>query len=203
MTTTALFTQMLTDVYAITNRPDRPVETAVAVKNATLKAHTMDYFTRDIYELTFFFASSEYTHDLDYKGLVPRFRNLKYLYRTDTSQTPAVNVGDPLTIITPENKLDSYGQNKTNVVYLAGDVLQIKTECQWQYFTMGCYRYPNLTEATYDSWIAQEISQAITAEAARAVFKFIGKDEEAQSMKELIADAYALVTRTAVEAHGS
>jgi hypothetical protein len=35
---------ILTDVYELTGRPDLVAETTLAVKNATLKAHHLDFF---------------------------------------------------------------------------------------------------------------------------------------------------------------
>ena len=46
----ASLNSLMTDVMTITNRADLIAETKLAVKQATLKMHQVDYFPKDIFE---------------------------------------------------------------------------------------------------------------------------------------------------------
>ena len=50
-----VFSDLLSDVYAVTNRPDLVADTKLAVRTATLKAHRSDFYPKDLFEtgLTF------------------------------------------------------------------------------------------------------------------------------------------------------
>lgn len=197
----ALLTSLVNDVYLLTNRPDLVGETLLAVKTATLKAHQLDYFYKDIYETGIQFDDSLAQQSLDYKTIIPRWRALKYVREYDYTSAPGYP-GNFLEIITPESVLDSYSINKENVGYIAGQTLQIRTRAAGQYFLVGCYLYPDIGTETYDSWIAQEQPAAIIYEAAATVFKTIGYDEQFSAYQGMVATQYAELKITNITAVG-
>ena len=193
------FTELLEEVYTLTNRPDRIAETKLAVKQATLKAHQIDYFYKDISETAIQFTSAEYLQQLEYRSAVPRWRAVKYLRKYDaTESTP----GDQLELITPDEIFDSYRVQKEDVFYVAGEYLQIKSRTEEQYYLLGCYVNPNITEAAYDSWIASDHPYAIILPAAALVFKTIGYDEEAATYNQLASAEYELLKISNILANG-
>lgn len=182
------FSELCSEVYTITGRPDRVAETESAVRAATLKAHQSDYYWKDLYETGIAFDSSAYYQSLDYRALLPRYRALKYLRKYDYVGGVA---GKFLTVLTPEQILDRYATEKDDVVYAAGAYLQFKLSTQEQYFLLGCYLNPDVTKATYTSWIAIDHPWCIIYDASSTVFKAIGKDEEAATYKQLVAEQFA------------
>lgn len=180
----ATFTELLADVYTLTNRPDLVAETTLAVKAATLKMHQRDFFPKDLFETGISFSTSEYQQQLDYRSILPRYRALKYIRKTDVTAVP----GDFLSVILPEQTLDSYKVTKDNVVYLAGAVLQIRSSTLLQYIILGCYNNPSVDPTAYSSWIALDHPYAIVFEAARVVFKSIGFMEESSQMDRLVQE---------------
>ena len=168
-------TELQAEVYTLTNRPDLVTETLAAVRSATLKLHQIDYFYKDLYETGVSFSTAAYQQQLEYRTLLPRWRSLKYLRKTDVSGSDTLGFFE---IIVPENVLDDYNLNRDNVAYVAGAVVQMRSSTQFQYIILGCYLQPDITVATYTSWIALDHPYAIVWEAAATVFKMIGDTEQ-------------------------
>lgn len=167
---TADFNALVADVYSLTGRPDLVAETAIAVKSATLKAHQYDFYDRDIVETGIQFNAAAILQSLEYKELLPRWRALKYLRKYEPiGDTP----GDFFEIIPVEKVLDSYKVTRENVAYLAGLVIQIRSSEELQYCLLGAYVNPDITVATFSSWIAQDHPYAIVYEAAATIFDII------------------------------
>jgi hypothetical protein len=193
------FSDLVTEVYTLTGRPDRVAETESAVKSATLKAHQSDYYYKDLFESGIVFAVSDYVQNLDYRSLLSRWRSLKYLRKYDTSSgTP----GKELDIIVPENIFDQYKIQKQDICYVAGAYVQINSSTQEQYYLLGCYLNPDITKATYTSWVALDHPYAIIFDAAATVFKAIGKDEEASAYRNLVAEQIAMIKGSNIVGNG-
>lgn len=192
-------TELINEVYTITGRPDRVGETLSAVKSATLKAHQCDYFYKDIFETGVAFTSAAYVQQLDYRSVIPLWRANKYLRIYDNSSgTPGVF----LNLIQPELVLDRYTVEKTNIYYVAGAYINIKMDSLQQYFLYGCYVNPDITATGYNSWIAKDHPYAIVLDAAATVFKAIGKDDEAATYRELVAEQIAMLRGSNIVAQG-
>lgn len=194
-------TELLADVYTLTNRPDLVGESTLAIRIATLKAHASDYFYKDLFETGVQFGFSVTQQMLEYKTLVPRWRALKYL-RTFDYSTPPGTPGKFLEILTPESVTDSYSINKENVCYVAGLEINIRTCPAFQYFLLGCYVYPDVTPIGYSSWVADEMPMCIIFEAAAIVFQAIGFQEKAAYYRVMVTDLYAELKSTNVLAEG-
>lgn len=186
------YSDLVADVITITNRPDLTDLTKLAVRHATLKAHKLDFFPKDIYETGIQWQTPAYIQSLEYRNLVPRWRALKYLRKYDFTTSPG-KAGDIFQLITPELILDDYNLQKDNVCYLAGESLEIRSNTKDANMLLGCYRHPDTTEANYDSWVALDQPSAIVYEAARSVFKQIGYDEQASEMQSEVTDQYSLL----------
>ena len=191
--------ELISEVYTITGRPDRVAETASAIKSATLKAHQSDFFYKDIFETGVAFDSSAYVQQLDYRTLLPLWRAVKYLRKYDnTAATP----GNFLNLIVPELVLDRYMVEKTNIYYIAGAYLNIRSETEEQYYLLGCYLNPDITTVGYNSWIALDHPYAIVYDAAATVFKAIGKDEEASAYRGLVGEQLQMLKMSNIVASG-
>jgi len=194
-------TELINNVYTITNRPDRVDETLQAVLSATLKAHQSDYYWKDLFETGVAFTTADYIQQLDYRALLPQWRSLKYLRKFDPStNTP----GKLLTIVEPLNVFDDYSLQKTDIAYAAGQYINIKSCTQQQYYLLGCYLNPNVTQSGYSSWVALDHPWAIIYEAASQVFMAIGKDEEyARYQQTIIPQQIAMLKTSNIQATGS
>lgn len=191
--------ELQTEVYAITNRPDLADRTLSAIRAATLKLHQMDFFSKDLFETGLAFSAASYLQQLEYRTLIPRFRALKYIRKSDVNGADNLPFLD---IITPEQVLDSYGVNRTDVCYQAGETLQIKSSTELQYIFLGCYLNPVITVSGFSSWIALDHPFAIIYAAAAQIFKSVGKDEEFQAYTLLEREQRQLVLTSNIQTVG-
>jgi len=192
-------TELQNEVYAITNRPDMATQTLSAVRAATLTLHQSDYYFKDLFETGVQFPTEDYIQQWEYISLLPRFRSLKYLRKTDVAGT---DTGNFFTILPPELLIDSYGNNLTDVVYMAGSVIQLRSSTPFKYAILGCYQHPNITVAGYDSWIAREHPYAIIYAAAARIFKQVGKDTEYNVWTRMAMEAASQLTLSNLQAQG-
>jgi hypothetical protein len=185
-------TELRAEVVTLTSRPDLDVtgQILLAVRNATLKMHQVDYFPKDIYEVTLAFTTSTFLQQFDLPTNIPRWRALKYLRKYDiTTGTP----GKFFEPIVPENVLDDYSVQRDDVVYLGGDTLQIRSSTAFQHALLGAYLNPDITVSGYTSWIARDYPYVIVNEAAAIILKISGKDEEARLLREMNNENIALL----------
>lgn len=181
------FSELADEIYTITNRPDREAETKSAIKSATLKAHRLSYFSKDIYETGIEFPESDFRQSFDYISFISNFRAFKYVRLADSETDDS---GRFIDIITPEEILDAYGRNRNDIAYVAGRVLEIRAATSFKYALLGCYVLPIVREEAYVSWVAELHPYAIIHEAAGKVFVSLGQMEEANAQKELAAAEY-------------
>ena len=183
----ATLSSLTADLQTIVKRADLTADCALHLKNALLKAHTSDYYLKDLYETNFQFGVAAVNYQLDYKTLIPRWRTIKYLETVDATTLDTIR---ELTPIPLEKHLDGYGYIRDYVFYLAGSNMQIRVSDKAQTFGVGVYLYPDTTLVS-PSWIADEFPFAILYEAARTLFKSTGFDEQSASMEKLTQEAYA------------
>lgn len=193
---------LMSDVYLLTNRPDLIGETTLAVQSATLKAHTSDDYIYDFQENSIAFDTAEYFQSLDVKSIFPLWRKGRYLRIYDN--TPYTGgPGAVLRYIEPEKVVDEFGANRTNIWYQAGATLQIRTEASSQYFLIGYYKNPDITENGFNSWIADNYKPAIIYEAAAIIFKTIGYDEQVVTYRGMVAEQMQLLKQSSITGVGS
>jgi hypothetical protein len=188
-------TELITAVYGETRREDLVAQTENAVRAATLKAHSSDFYSKDIHETGIEFDTAGYIQSWDYVGLITNWRSLKYFKRvTDSTDTE----GKFLDIITPEETLDSYGLARKDVAYVAGRVLEIRSSVEFSQALIGAYVYPVVTAIGYSSWVAEQFPYAIVHEAARRIFLSTGLKSEADGQRELVAEEFRLLKLSAL-----
>lgn len=194
----ATFTELCNDVITITGRDDLVADTQLAVRAATLKLHQSDFYARDLLETGIQFPSMAYYQSFDPKLIYPTFRALKYIRRYDNSGSGAA--AEFFTVLTPTDILDSYGLERTGIAYMAGTLLNIRSEVQFQYALMGAYLNPDIVN--YSSWVAIDHPFAIVYEAARLVFKQIGYDEQSAAFERLAMEQLSLLKMANVQTVG-
>lgn len=193
------FASLVADVISLTNRPVLVNETKLAVQAATLKAHQMDDWIKDLREYSIQFSSSDFYQSLDYKQLLPLWRKPRYVRKYDIT---GAAVGKFLTYLEPEQVIDGYGADRADIFYVAGDSLQIKSSTSLQYALLACYVNPDITEAGYNSWIADDHKFAIVYEAVAIIFKTIGYDEQVPVYREMVKEQMQMLKQHAVTGLG-
>lgn len=191
--------ELIAEVYILTNRPDLVSQTLSAVRAATLKIHQSDYYYKDLFESGIAFASPAYLQQIEYRTLIPKYRALKYIRKTDVTGTEQGNFYE---VVVPESVLDQYHLNRENVCYVAGSVIQIRSKDLLQYILFGCYVNPIITEANYTSWVAQDHPYAIIFEAAASVFKMIGDTDQFAAYTQLSMQQMAEVRMSNIQSNG-
>jgi hypothetical protein len=194
---TVSLSSLASDVYLLTNRPDLIGETALAVKAATLKAHQSDDYIYDFQENSIQFDTADYFQSLDVKSIFPLWRKAKYLRIYDQS-TYGNAPGRLLRYIEPEKVVDEFGANRTDIWYQAGSNLQIRTGNSAQYFLIGYYKNPDVTEGGYSSWIADTNPYVIIYEAVAIIFKTIGLDDQAGAYRGMVTEQLQLLKQNAI-----
>lgn len=192
----ATFAELVSDVYTLTNRPYLVEETKLAVKMATLKAHQSDYYPKDLFEVGLAWPDPAFIQSIEYRTLIPRWRAFKYLRKYAGS-----SLGEFFKLLTPEETLDGYGINRENICYLAGEMLEIRSNTQDTNMIIGCYLNPITTEQGFTSWIALDHPYAIVFEAARIIFRQVGAVDEANNMRTEVAEQY-MILKQEVSAYG-
>lgn len=194
------FASIVADVYALTNRDDMVTETNLAVRSATLKAHHSDDYIFDLNEYSIAFSTEEYYQTLDFKALIPLWRKPRYIRKYDNSGTGAPGVF--FEYIVPEKVVDEFKADRTDIFYVAGANIQIRSSTSFQYALLGVYLNPDVTELGFSSWVANDYPNAIIFEAASIIFKAIGYDEQYVAYRDLAADARMELTKHAITGLG-
>src|SRR6185295_20149240 len=73
------FSEIVADVYTITNRQDLVAETALAVRQSTLAVHRSDYYPKDVQELAVPFVTPVASFQIDIPSVFPNWRNFSYI----------------------------------------------------------------------------------------------------------------------------
>lgn len=184
------FDEIVSEVIRITKRPDLLTSIQANVRAATLKAHHSDFYYKDLYEVPVQFTNLFHLQSFLPTEVAPQFRKAKYI-RLWVGDNYG-DVGKFLTPIQIENSIDGYGYIKTDVYYMAGQLLQIRGSCALNKVLFGCYQHPVIAPDTaYKSWIAEEMPYAIVYEAARVTFKSYSFTEQANEMSALVNEQFA------------
>ena len=193
------FASLVTDVITLTNRPDLVNETNLAVKSAVIKAHQSDDYVKDLQDVSVQFTSADYFQTLDYKSVIPLWRKIRYARKYDAAGGAP---GNFLKYIEPEKVTDEYGASRTDIFYVAGLNLQIRSKDPLQYLLLGVYLNPVTTAVGFNSWIADDHPFAIIYEAAATIFKTIGYDEQVPIYRQMVTEQYQLLRQHAISGQG-
>lgn len=189
--------ELIAEVYTITGRPDLVAETASAIRKATLKMHSLDFFYRDLQETVVGFSTAAYKQQYDLGVNLPDYRAIKYI-----RQWNATHVGSErfLERVEPDVLLDSYGAEGKDIWYVAGTMLNMKCYALLTNVVIGYYRHPNITTNLFSSWIAIEQPFAIIEEAAVNIFQMIGHSEMKATYERMSAGNMQLLRQNYLDA---
>lgn len=193
------FEEMKDEVISITRRPDLEAKVEAAIKAATLKAHQSDYFFNDLVEVAVEFDAARFIQNFRPKDILPRYRHAKYIRFWEGGAESSARATVFLDHIQIEEAIDTYGYDKLNVFYFAGELLQIRTRCPVEHVLFGAYQHPIIVEETYNSWIAEEYPYAIVYEAARSIFLATAFQEQSAQMRALVQEEYGILKLSNVD----
>lgn len=188
---TALWTGLVNDVYTLTNRPGLVAETILALKQATLRAHLIDLFPRDLVVSTYIDPSAESQTSLTVAvTAIPlaRFRTVNMIKVLDVDSValdaPTVELVELNDIFEPGYP----GLKRPSIAWLAGSNINV-------YCTFGLYgievqwfQSPVLDPDNYVSWIAEMFPDVIVWAAARTVWNRSGNEAKAKEASALLGD---------------
>lgn len=173
--------ELIAEVYTKTKRPDLVDRTKQAVKKVTLECHQLDFFSKDIFESGMVFVTSTYLQQIDL-AIIPRYRAIKYLRKCDSAGVPVIGTSGKFKIISPDQVFDRYGIDQTDVAYVAGQVVNLKSSTEFQYLLTGWYQNPDISDSGYSSWIAVAHPYLIINKAVQSLYVDMGKNTEAQAI---------------------
>lgn len=180
----SIYTDILADVVAFTNRPELTAETDVAIRQAIRTAHSAGSFWRDLVSLPITgLATDEAIQTIDLSSVAPRFKQLAYVGPTDSNLYYA-----PVDI---KDQWDEYKQFKTDVCYGLGTNLILRPAAAAEDVTLVYWSFPVTSPiADTDSWIAEKFPDLISCWAAATILQMIGENEIKTRVEALAKLAY-------------
>lgn len=183
-----LFTDILNDVYTITNRSDLVAESKLAVKQATIDAHRSEFYPKDLVDgLQIAITPASAIWQLSIPANFARWRAFAYLrpYSVVSGTLSKIIIGRNQ-FLSPDAILDEYLEEKLNVAYVAGTNLNMRLEGAYDGMLCAYYSNPIIDETTYDSWVATDHPGVIQIDAGRRVLAMIGYEEAAARLTQLM-----------------
>lgn len=189
----ATYLAIIQDVYALTARPDLAAETALAIRKATMKSHMAETWKNDISNVIITLpvldntveVSWRYSLDLTSSVNFPLYRKLSSI---DEYNNPLTGYEIHFKELDNDRILDEYFLEDINYYYQAGQQVNLRANKWLVQLSVDYYKYPDITPATYTSWISDQFRDMIVCEAAASVFRTIGKDSEATSYGNMFAE---------------
>lgn len=201
------FDEMVQQVIIDTNRPDMTYTTAggsgeipQAVQFATHLMHTKQgrYFPQDFRESEITFDTPAYFQTLDVSTAFTLFRGLNYIRKLGTGDLMQSNPLLPplpgyyratsreavfLRIVDAVQFFDEiYGLENQDICWRAGDTVNLKSSTNMSKVKVGWFTFPDISIATYNSWIARDYPFAIIYAAESKIFTSIGQQDNSRKM---------------------
>lgn len=179
-------TDLVNDIIAVTNRPDLETRIILAVQKVTLKEHAAIKYARDliISPAITLVSSSDFRYQID-RTVVPlvRLRAIKTI-REVTSSQPSLQTFSgfynqlEFKEAALDNIFDEYNTEKRDYFYRQGNFINLVATRDISQVQVSYYQSPDVSIATYQSWIANEYSYLIYDAAAAEIFGSIGNNQE-------------------------
>lgn len=177
------FVELRDLVYGLTKRPELAGLTALAIRQATLRAHQVDFFQRDARNAVLTYtppvASELFVTIPNIYSLAARLRTPDFLQGQDV-----------LTLLPHENLeyvnsykefWDEYNELRCSRFTLQGEDLLVRFAGATGRAVLYYYVNPVVTDAGYSSWIADEYPEEVAQWAAAIVWNRSGFQEIAQT----------------------
>lgn len=190
------FAQLCADVITKTGRPELIAETQLAVRTATKFLHLRELYLRDSQEDLFTFTNPDFIFQFD-TAQFERYRKIRYIKKYDLVQQATKETdADKISECGADNLFDRYNNRKTNIFYVAGNSLNLRSSTQESAFIISWYKYPTVDPNNYNSWIAELYDPAIIDYATAEVFEAIGRQDDANRLKQMVLQVHVPVIQT-------
>lgn len=189
-------TELVSEVSSLTRRPDQELNAVSYIRAATLAAHSLDDFSRDLV-----IATIANPAPLEYKISIPHpafWKKWKQLNVADSAGTTGVELVET----SISTLVDSYGYRKTNCYYIAGTATtaflgELSPQLQYSY-----YAYPNVSTTGYASWVATNHPYYLIYSAAARVFALLGRRDMAQQYERDAFNAASAIVKDNITEQG-
>jgi hypothetical protein len=194
------FAEMEALVVGQTRRPEVPAITQAAIRTATLRAHHVDFFKRDlaIGSLSYVPSSGSIYYDLPaISATLPRLRALQLVQSLEPVYLQPTEELDYREL---QDLYDSDNNLRQSMYTLVGDTLRIYPQSVTGLLSTYYYQNPITSEVGYNSWIANDYPDELAMWAAAIVFARTGFAEMAndfqkthiQPFKEMLLSSHLL-----------
>lgn len=180
--------KILSEVFAITARPDRVDESMISIRKALQIAHSKDDFPLDLTEVRLQADTAANEVQATLENSVRRISHIVPQYlQVDGSFVR----GDALNYVEP--RMFHSGQLQhldKDFYYTAGRALNIKIRNPTRYFQIGYWKFPALDDASIDAdWIVNFYSQVIVYGAVSMVYRALGNAQDANAYWTMFLNA--------------
>ena len=180
----ATYLAICNNIYDLTKRPDLLAETALAVRKATMKFHLADMWKNDLATAIITLpvlspigdVSFRYSLDLTQTSDYPLMRKVSEIVEYNTVPT---GYETHFKELDADRIMDHYMLEEINYWYQVGRQVSLRCNKLLTQLKVIYYRYPDVTTAVFNSWVAEQFPDFIVCEAAAQIFATIGKDTEA------------------------
>lgn len=182
------------EVALLTNRPDLLTtgEIGSAIRKATLKMHSTDFYPQDLIEQQVTFADGTLFNQTLPVANLTRFRAVRYI--REAALTGHTGLEQYFEKNDPDAVLDEYYQEKQLTWYLGGSNINMKGRMAMPAVLIGYYAYPLVSpDLSYSSWIAGAMPYAIIEEACANIFSVTGYAEMAAKYAAMSNENIALL----------
>lgn len=193
--------QLKADVMTIVKRPDLDAMVELHVRMATLKCHQSDYYPRDIVNVNYNTGALGTFKTVALANASTNFRAFNYIQKSEATRDDS-RAYDMFDIIDANNLFDEYNQYKTNITYVAGSNVILRSSEDVQYIYFSSYVNPDVTPGNFSSWIDAVQPYVIICEAARTVFSSIGYQEMSALYERLTMEQLMLLKQNNIRVAG-
>lgn len=177
------FAEMLTATYEVTRRPELADLTTSAIRTATLRAHHIDFFPRDlnVAVLPYSVVPTQMFYDFpNISASLPRFRNFQGVFglTLDGFQVEQLEYRDL------DDRFDNDGQPRRYIYCLIGNTLRCWFDMPTGQVELYYFQNPDVSSVGYSSWIADMYKEQLAQWAAAIVLMRTGFREIAAGLQE-------------------
>lgn len=203
----SIFAALISDVIIATGRSDLEAtgDIGLAIRRATLKAHSMAFWPMDLAEGVVLFAdAAARNQSINVATHLDRFRAVKYIREYPSVSSTTGADAQFYTKQDPDAILDAYGQTMNNIWYLGGSNINLRSRGAGNTgVSIGWYQHPLVSSAVnYASWIADSYPFAIVDEAARMIFKNTGNMDMAAAYDQVMREHFQFMIQNYNDGEG-
>ena len=197
---------IIQNVMDVFRRPDMAVQVAQRVRGAILWAHNQDYFPRD--RITQMQTVQQFENSTIRLGLPPYFRQFEVVRPFDANDV-AINLSTdtPDSVgyreIDPKQIIGYRNSEEINWYYVAGDVLNIRTNVTPVKLYFMYYATPDLRSDNAVTWITEQYQEMVEFRALGVLYSIIGNQELRNTYMNLANENLEIMLDNAFQSGGA